>query len=640
MLYIRRLCAYFIIFIFFCAFLIGALILGALTFSIHHQVINLSTATLFRSAMPSVLLDDQGVEWARFELDRREPIEITHIPRHVINAFVAAEDWRFFHHSGISIKGIIRSLFVNIYHGRAVQGASTITQQLVKLILSDLNKTITRKIKEQIIALAIEQQYTKEQILQVYLNNIYFGCGIYGVQAACQRFWSIDISAISLEQAATLAGIVQNPAHYCPLTCPLSAQKRRNTILTKMHRLHMIDQQEYDAALHKPLFIHEHHADACALHLKETIRLTLESLIGKKKLYHDGLIIKTTINKQYQTAAEQAFISHISHLRTSINSHLEGALISMEVSSGALKALVGGFNFKSSQFNRALRARRQIGSTIKPLIYAAALQAGFTFDQVAVDEPLTVQFDQKSWSPKNYNNIFSGPITLAQALATSCNTISTKLLLALGAHPIIHLAEQAGIKGPFHTYPSLALGCIDATLLEVTGMFNIFANHGIFVEPYVIESVKDQWGQTIYTHIPCKRTVLPPAISDQVAHVLQNTSARLRRIARIPSEKWPCCEVICKTGTTNDSRTCWFVGSTPEITTAIYVGNDDNSPLGTNIFPVRTAFPLWITVNEHLKPQETIFAHDPSLQEIWIDKYQGSMIEKNDPNAIALLIKS
>lgn len=258
----------------------------------HHDVINFSTLECFVYGKPSILLDEAGNEWARFSFDKRQPVDIASVPHYLVQAFIAAEDHAFFNHPGISWKGIIRSLLVNVYHGKVVQGASTITQQLVKLLYTDSARTFARKVKDQWYALLIERQFTKEHILQMYLNHICFGCGIYGVQAASQRFWSKDAYTVTIDEAALLAAIVKNPTHYCPLLHPLSAQKRRNIVLHSMMQLGFITHEEYQHYKELPIALNVPIASMCAPHLKEMIRLELEQLVGKRHYIRVDLLFK------------------------------------------------------------------------------------------------------------------------------------------------------------------------------------------------------------------------------------------------------------------------------------------------------------------------------------------------------------
>ncbi|MCK5632565.1 transglycosylase domain-containing protein [bacterium] len=621
---------------FFVVVVISSFVLGALFFVARSKVIDFSALEYYNPGSPSLLLDDAGNEWARFELDKREPVAYEDMPKHVINAFVATEDWSFFKHVGISVKGIIRSVLVNIYHGRRVQGASTITQQLVRLLFFNASKTFVRKIKEQVVAVLVERQFTKEQIMQTYLNHVCFGCGIYGVQAACQRFWGKTVQEITIDQAAALAGIMKSPRNYCPLTYPLSCQKRRNIVLGLMKKLQFITPQEYGLSRTAPLTIVSRGKNRFAPHIKEWIRQFLEDKFGKSILYTGGLKIKTTLSKKIQTIAEDQFSKQYEPLKKSIAHDVDGALISVDVSSGEIKALVGGFDFARSQWNRALQARRQMGSVFKPILYTAAVQSGINFAHTEVDEPIEVKQGRSIWSPKNFNHQFNGKMTIAHALATSCNTIAAKTFLSIGAKPVVALAKKFKLRGPFHPYPSLALGCIDVSLKEVAGMFNVFANNGVYVEPHCISWVKNKWGTKIWKVQSQQERVISAQESGQVATVLQ---IGLHRVRKWFPQKWVDAQAISKTGTTNDSRTCWFVGSTPTLTTAVYIGCDDNRSMGKNVYPLRTAFPIWIGVNRELEFSQKKFSFDPTLQEVCVNKFTGKLtLKATDKDAISIMV--
>lgn len=601
-------------------------LIGSLTYILNHHWADFSVLEHYNPGKPSILLDDEGKEWARFQLDRREPISLDKMPKHLINAFIAAEDWQFFSHYGLSPKGIFRSIAVNLYHGRMVQGASTITQQLVKLLFLNSSKTFSRKIKEQLYALVIERQFTKEQILQTYLNHVYFGCGIYGVEAASQRFWGVHAHDLTLDQAATLAAVIRNPAHYCPLLCPLSSQKRRNVILNSMSKLGLISAQECTGAQAVPLAVITESLAVGAPHAKEAIRQFLEELVGRENLYMGGLIIQTTINQTAQREAHKAFTAQCKELRQTIAPNVDGGLISMRVSTGEIVALVGGYDYEKSKFNRALQARRQLGSIFKPLVYATALEQGYCFADTEIDEPIDVLMtrDQASgWRPNNYNMQFNGPMTLAHALSTSNNIVAIKLLIKVGIERVVAMAQRFHLAGPFEPYPSLALGCVDVTLKESAAMMNVFANNGVYVEPHLVKSVKDQWGNKLYIHEQQPERVLSSRINDQVAKVLQLSLARMHKWF---TDRWIDCEALSKTGTTNDSRNCWFFGSTPDLTTAIYIGCDNHASMGKNIFPVRTALPIWLDYNRAVGSSRKAFVFDPSLHEVLIDKKSGYIV--------------
>lgn len=561
----------------------------------NNLLIDFSVLENYNPGKPTILLDDQGREWARFELDRRQIVRLEQVPKHLIDAFLVSEDRDFFKHRGISWRGILRSIFVNIRHGRIVQGASTITQQLVKLLFFDSRRTFKRKIQEQLVSLLVEEQFTKAQILETYLNQVYFGCGIYGVEAAARRFFGKAVSEINISESAVLACIVKSPGQYCPLLCPLSSERRRNLVLQQIANQHLIDQATCAQLISQPLQVCCLDQAQPAPHLKEKIRQFLELKFGKKALYQEGLVIQTTINSDLQQMAELEFHKQFLKLKKELGETVDGALLSMDTKTGGIKALVGGFDFKASKFDRALVARRQMGSVFKPIVYAAALQAGYDFRHVEIDEPIEVAFQGQVWRPRNNNRAFDGSMSLARALSVSNNVIAVKTLVLAGCQEVATLGEKFNLRAPIKAYPSIALGCVDVTLSEASGAFNVFANGGVYVEPHYLKWVKNEWGTKIWQHNKVCERVLPINITSQVTKVLTiGTSRFLNRLGR----RKLLSEAIGKTGTTNDSRTCWFAGATPSLTTVLYLGRDDNSPLGHDIYPIWTLFPIWLAIYE------------------------------------------
>ncbi len=609
-------------------------IFGIFFFLAQSSWIDFSVLENYNPGKPTLVLDDEGQELFRFQLDKRDPVPYHKIPKTVIQAFLAAEDREFFNHHGISWRGIMRSSLVNISKGRIVQGASTITQQLVKLLFLDNERTFKRKIKEQIVSRLIEQQCTKEQILETYLNHIYFGCGIYGIEAASQRFFSKSVTDLTLEEAATLAGVVRSPARYCPLISAERSYNRRNVVVQTLVASDYITQEEAEHLRELPLTIVIQQKEQRALHVREMVRIFAEKQYGKHQLYTGGFIIQTTLNKNLQDAAEKVFNDQIKKIRLRYNSPIDGGLVTLDAKTAAIKVLIGGYNFVDSQFNRAKDAQRQMGSIFKPLVFSAALQKNLKFTDIEVDEPFVLQFNNQDWRPYNFNKKFNGQITRAYALAHSNNIVTIKTLLATGFDPVINLAKRAHIKGPFFHYPSLALGCVDGTLLEAAGMFNIFANRGDYVTPYYIEWIKDSFGKKIFKHKIQTEPVLSWKITSQVASVLNNTILYIKKRLKLAALE---CEAIGKTGTTNDARTCWFCGSTPAYTTAIYLGNDDNKPMGEQVFASFTAFPIWYEFNKTIEQPEKKFIHEPSLKEIIIDEKTGKIIKSGSANNAKLI---
>jgi len=626
-----------IIRILFLTFFIScSIIFGSLFFIVHNKVIDFSALERYDPGKPTILLDDEGNEWARFQLDRREPVSLDRMPKHLINALIAVEDWKFFYHCGLSFKGIIRAILKDIYYGRRVEGASTITQQLVRLLFFDAKKTFKRKIKEQIYTLLVEWQFSKEQILETYLNHVCFGRGVYGVQAACKRFWGKDVSEVSLDEAAVLAGNIQRPEKFWPFRYPLSAQRRRNTVLFQMKKLGYITKQEFEQAKALPVSVKKVKKSSIAPYLKEHIRRFLMELVGKAQLYTGGLVVKTTLNCEIQKHADISFAEQIQKLKNKYSPNVEGGLISMDVSTGEIKALIGGSDFYKSQFNRAFQAKRQMGSIFKPILYSSALYKGLSFIDTKVDEPIKVDVNGSFWSPNNAYRKFDGEMTLALALSISNNVIAVKTLLDVGVDEVIDLAKKFRLNCTLNPYPSIALGCLDITLKEATAMFNVFANNGVYVEPHCIKWVKDKLGQKIFKCSVDEEVIIEPRISGQVSKVLQ---LGLQRIKKYFPQKWVDCEAISKTGTTNDSRVCWFVGSTPTLTTGVYIGRDDNKSMGENVYPLRTAFPIWMGLNRELTFSSKKFMYDSSLQEVCINSKTGDpAMPETDRDAISVLI--
>lgn len=614
-------------------FLFICLASGAVFFIMHNQTIDFSSLAHQDVGLPSIMLDDEGVEIARFALDKRAPITYQQLPKHLVYAFVAAEDWSFFSHVGISWKGIIRSILVNIYHGKKVQGASTITQQLIKLLFLNSQKKWTRKIKEQLFALIVEQQFTKEQILETYLNNVYFGYGIYGVEAASQRLWGKSCGDLTLDESAVLAAIIRSPGNYNPFVYPLSTQRRRNLILGQMKKLQFISPEEYEQAVTTPLQITHTANEQNAPYAIQIISAQVERLVGKHQLYSGGLVIQTTLNKKMQKDAEQSFQEHIARLKQKMMPEIDGALISMSVKTGEIKALIGGTSYAQSKFNRAWHAKRQLGSIFKALIYSAAIEQNAHFFNTEVDEPLEIKSHGTVWRPRNYNLQFDGQMTLAHALSYSNNIVAIKTLLKVGAENVIELARQCGITAPMYPFPSLALGCVDTTLKEAVGMLNVFANDGLYQEPHLIKWIKNKWGTKIFVQSHTSKRVVSSQVAGQVNKVLQLSFERYRKISgsNLPTQ------VISKTGTTNESRTCWFIGATPELITGLYIGCDDNRSMGENVFPLRTAFPIWISFNRKCAINTPQFDLNPNLKEIRINEWTGQLALSHE-KGIAILV--
>lgn len=581
--------------IFYC-FGAGSLLLAAaagIFFALLHTVhvdLTVLNAPLLKS--PTIIYDEAGIEWTRFWRDKREPLPFVALPMTVVQAFVAAEDHEFFTHNGFSLRGIARSVFFNTLYRRIVFGGSTITQQLVKLVFTNSERTVRRKVKEQLLAIDLERRYTKQQIMHAYLNNVYFGHGIYGIVAAASRFWNKDVSQLTIAQAATLASIVKSPERFCPLTSTQAVLRRRNYVIHMMHQLGMIDAITMQSAQAEELTLMPP-APCMAPHAHEYIRQWLESRYDKETIYGRGLRVYTTLNRALQEASQAAVQQGVVRIREQLAKPVDAGLVIVHATTGGISAMVGGAFYEHSQYNRAMQARRQLGSIFKPLVYAVALRQGHRMDEVDIDEPTTWHVGSRSWSPRNHDYKFQGPITLARALSVSNNIVTIKTLIKVGYEEVLQLGRALGLPMPLHGYPSLALGCIDVTVAQAAGCINALVQEGTYYEPYCISMVNDAWGNRLYTAHPVQQVVTTPQVTAQLRQVMM---LGLRRYASLFKNSHIPTAACGKTGTNNDSRTCWFVGATPHYTTALYVGVDGNASMGKNVFATSTAFPIWLDI--------------------------------------------
>lgn len=575
---------------------------------------------------PSVLLDDEGRELFRFERDKRTLIGFNDLPQSTVQAFVAAEDWGFFEHSGISVKGIARSALVNLMRRRLVQGASTITQQLIRLVFLSRERTFMRKIQEACMALYLERKLSKQQIMELYVNNIYFGRGIYGVEAAAQRFWHKSVKDLTLAESASLAAVAKSARFFSPLNDLDRAAQRRNVVLNSMLRRGFISRSAWQESREQPLKIHDAlPGNQIALYYQEWLRQWAERQFGPDALYQQSLRIYTTINRACQEAAQKAFTEGVFELRAASDPLVNGGMIALDVATGAIKATIGGFDFKESQFNRSFQAVRQTGSSFKPFVYTAAIQAGMPFSACEVDEPYEVELPNKTvWKPKNWNSKFSGSMTLARALTYSSNIIAAKVLAQIGCAPVIALARAAGLHRGLAPVPALALGIAEATVEENAAAFNVFAHDGMYVKPFLVSCVKDAQGRKLWSHAHEQRRVAPSKIISQVVSVLRY---RMDIFKKYRTHPWKiAAQTIGKTGSTNEAKTLWFVGSTPSLTTAIYLGRDDNQQSAQSKLASKTAYPIWLAFNNAIEHANKYFYVDPSLKSISIDPWTGSIL--------------
>ncbi|MCB1521305.1 MAG: PBP1A family penicillin-binding protein [Hyphomicrobiaceae bacterium] len=498
-------------------------------------------------------------------------IPIDMLPAHVVGAIVATEDRRFFSHLGVDPGGLIRAAFANLRAGRFVQGGSTITQQLAKNLFLSSERTMSRKLDELAIAFWLEVRLSKREILELYVNRVYFGGGAYGIEAAAQRYFDKSARALSIPESALLAGLLKAPSKYAPTSSPSTALARQKVVLAKMREAGAISDTDYRVAMKTTLrFANLGHARTAATGFEYAVDLVLENLPSVLGDDHDELIVETTIDAHLQRHANQQVEAYLAGRGKTMKAS-QAALISIDVD-GGVRALVGGRSYAKSQFNRATKARRQPGSVFKPFVYLSALEAGMTPDTITYDLPLTID----GWSPRNDNGSNLGALTLRQAIAQSINTVAVRLGMDVGLSTVAATARRLGIQSTLREDPSLALGTSEVSLIDLVGAYGVLASGGTAVQPHIINRVRLSSGRVLFARAPepAERVVdlqHVGAMNDMLNAALVAGTGRRAALPRHPAAG--------KTGTTQDFRDAWFIGYTGHFTTGIWVGNDDGRPM-------------------------------------------------------------
>ena len=532
-------------------------------------------------------------------IEKREPVPLETIPRLLRAALVATEDRKFYKHSGVDLKGIARAIIKDIKAGEFVEGASTITQQLSKTLFLTPRKTLVRKIKEAILAFQLERRYTKDEILELYLNQVYFGSGAYGVESAAKIFFGKSVKDLSLAQCALLAGMPKSPSRYSPLINPDLALKRRNTVLRQMRDTDIISDATYQQAVNEALYTNGRRFNQSkAPYFVEYIKRSLEDELGSTRLYKGGLSVYTTLDYSLQSAAEKAVTDGLSALTERMKKAQiaepapEAALISIDLSSGGILAMVGGKDFNASRFNRATMALRQPGSAFKPFVYAYAIEQGFAQNKTILDAPVVYRGAQNGndWKPQNFSFGYKGEMTLRRALTISQNIPAVRLLQTLGPYSVAQFAHQLGIKSPLTANLSLALGASEITLMDLTSAYSVFPNKGEKIRPFGVLEIVDRQGRVILRAKPQKRLVMSRAGAAIVTNMLEGvikegTGKRALILSRA---------VAGKTGTTNDCKDALFIGFSPRVIAGVWVGRDAGASLGAKETGARAALPIWI----------------------------------------------
>lgn len=542
------------------------------------------------------IYDINGELIARLHGDvNREVVTLDRISPHLKRSVLAMEDAYFYTHKGVDPSGVGRAILANFTAGGTVEGGSTLTQQLVKNLFLSNERTLNRKVAEAVLAMRVEQVFTKEQILEMYLNQVFWGKNTNGAETASQNYFGKSAADLTLGESAMLAGTIQAPSVFNPVDNFTEAKKRQGFVLDRLVELGWSTPAEIKAAKAQKIVIRKQgisYEASRVPYVSQAVTAELEDKFGKDVVLQGGLRVQTTIDLKLQRIAEEVAAEGHKDLvdRGAYADQL--ALVAVDPRTGFVKALVGGVgDFDKNQFNRAVLARRQLGSSFKPFVYYAAFATGnYTPDSVIDDSPMSIPDGDEPYQPRNYDNKFSGTITIRQAIAVSRNIPAIKLGLEVGADNVIAICRKLGINSPLKPVISLPLGAADVTPMEVAGAYAVFASGGYKSKTTLIARVTDRNGNLVLDNTPKPELILDPIavsyLTDALRGVVTNGTATEAQM----SDGRP---VAGKTGTTSDFRDAWFVGYTPQLSVAIWIGNDDYSPMANGVTGGVYVVPIW-----------------------------------------------
>ncbi len=594
--------------------------------------------------------------------NRTARVPFKKIPKHMEHAIISIEDARFYNHYGIDPIRIAGTFLKNFRKGRITGGASTLTMQLARNAFLTLDQTWTRKIKEIIMSFKIEKKFTKQEILEMYLNEIYYGHRAYGLASAAKVYFGKKAEELNLAECSTLAGIINQPHRLDLYRNPNLARKRQKLVLKMMVRHNYISPEESDEAARAPLPLSNGNIiDLKSSYFVEHVRKFLYTKFTTKQIYTQGLKIYTTLDPKLQRDAENAFANAEFFKDNPLekNPLIQGGLVAIDPTNGHIKAMVGGRDYKTSNFNRVTMAIRQPGSSFKPFVYLTALKNGVKANEILIDEPLEIvdKYTKAVWKPQNYGNRYNGPLTLKECLMKSLNSIAVKLIQKVGPKKVIETAHAMGIESKIKPYLSIALGAVDVTLLEMATAYTTIASGGIKFEPVAVTKIVNSNNNVIYEADYSGKRVMDEEhiylLTDLMQAVLKSGTGTRARIDR------PCAG---KTGTTNDYRSAWFCGFTPNLVACLYVGHDQNKSLGARMSAGRISAPIWklfmeeavkdIPIRDFRKPENviiktvckesgllqgdrcTVFIDIPFIKNTEPNEICNSHIEENDNHEI------
>lgn len=579
----------------------------------------------FQPAASTKILDCQGRFVVEFFQQRRTPVALSQIPQNLKDAIIIVEDKRFYSHWGVDFIRIFGAAFYNLRSFRfRAQGASTITQQLARTMFLTLEKSLARKLKEMLLAFELERTYSKDEILELYLNMVFFGHGMHGVEAAAHAYFGKSVRELNLAECALIAALPRGQRFYSPYTNPQGALERRNMVLKLMYKHNRITQNELANAVAQPLGVQPKQSlKNEAPYFVEEIRKYLVEKYGEEFVYTSGAIIYSTINLDVQRSANQAVESQLATIEAEYKlsnrkskydslvlsdslikpNYLQGALVAIDPQSGFIRALVGGRDFGQSQFNRAMQAKRQAGSSFKPFVYAAAIEQGFTPADLEEDMPLTINIPgvPEPYTPHNFDHKFLGLMTLRRALALSRNIVAVRLIAKVSPEAVIQYANAMGISSQLKPYYSLALGSCDVTLMDMAASFCVFANNGFKIKPILFTKIVDADGRVLEENNIRSEYILDAKIAYSVTQMLKSVvDEGTGYVVRRQGFSYP---AAGKTGTTDEYTDNWFIGFTPDLVGGVWVGYDQKKTVFKGATGGGVAAPIWANFMNGIKSQ-------------------------------------
>jgi len=579
-----------------------------------------STARLemIEPSLKTQVFADDGTLVGEFYVEDRALVPLEDIPNYMIDAIVAIEDRKFYSHWGVDIFGIARAFVANVREGWGTQGGSTITQQLARNLFDMYENTLSRKIKEALLAVRIERAYSKDEILEMYLNQIYFGAGAHGVEAAARVFFGNHANELTIGEATLLAGIPKNPRDYSPIYHLERALQRRAVVLQSMVETGTLFAEDAARIKNEPVETktgRDEKPDFAAYFLEE-VRRYLEQKYGADRLYHDGLRVYTALDPYLQKAAEDSMETQLQRMEIwkeyeftkarydslfikgeneGTPDYLQGATIAIDVQTGYVKAMVGGRSFKQSKWNRATQAKRQPGSAFKPFIFLSAIENGYTPADILLDAPVVLDLPNGDvWKPSNFTERFEGEISLRHSLNFSINIAAIRLLMALGPLSAINNAHKLGVKSKLENVYALALGVSEVPLLELCNAYATIAAGGVRSEPQLVKKVVDREGKVLEENFAFREEVLDPQSNFMITNLMESVvNEGYGRTARRMGFAEP---AAGKTGTTDGCTDAWFIGFTNEIAVGVWAGFDEKRSMGRRMTGGRVSCPTWANI--------------------------------------------